>query len=203
MILSCNVYGYIRVSAKDQNVDRQLIAMKEYNIPNKNLFIEKRSGKNFDRPIYKKLKRKLKKGDLLIFKSIDRLGRNYEEIIEEWRSLTKEIGVDIRVIDMPLLDTTIGKDLFGSFISDLVLQIMSFLAENEREMIRQRQREGIDAALKRGVKFGNRGKNMPDNFNELYDMWMANEITASRFAEKCGVSRTTLYKKINAYKSTL
>lgn len=203
MNLSSNVYGYIRVSSVDQNVDRQLIAMREYNIPSKNLFIEKKSGKNFERPYYKKLKKTLRKGDLLIVKSIDRLGRNYVEIIEEWRILTKEIGIDIKVIDMPLLDTTFAKDLLGTFISDLILQVMCFLAQNEREVTRQRQREGIDAALKRGVKFGNRPKPMPDNFHELYALWEQEELTATNFAEMCGVSRTTLYKKINDYQSTL
>lgn len=203
MNLSKNVYGYIRVSCVDQNVARQLIAMKEYNIPENHLFIEKKSGKDFERPCYKKLKRKLKMGDLLIIKSIDRLGRNYQEIIEEWRILTKIKGIDIKVIDMPLLDTTFAKDLFGNFISDLVLQIMSFLAQNERDMIKQRQREGIDAALKRGVKFGNKPKPMPDNFHELYIMWKEQEITATNFAKECEISRTTLYKRINAYQSTL
>lgn len=198
-----NIYGYVRVSSKDQNIERQVFAMKEYNIPSNKLFIEKKSGKNFDRPIYKKLKRKLKKGDLLIIKSIDRLGRNYDEITEEWRNITKIKKADIKVIDMPLLDTTYGKDLLGSFISDLVLQIMSFLAQNEREMIRQRQREGIDAALRRGVKFGNKIKEMPENFHELYDLWEQEEITATNFAEMCDVSRTTLYKRINDKKNKI
>lgn len=202
MILSKNVYGYIRVSAKDQNIERQLIAMKDFNIPTKHLFIEKKSGGNFDRPHYKRLKRKLKKGDLLILKSIDRLGRNYNEIIKEWRILTKEIGADIKVIDMPLLDTTFAKDLLGTFTSDLVLQIMSFMAQIERDNIRQRQREGIDLALKRGVKFGREKKKMPDNFSELYMMWDKKEITAVKFAEECNVSRTTIYKKIKEYQQS-
>lgn len=202
-MVTLNKFGYIRVSSADQNIERQIVALEKYEIPEKNLFIEKKSGKNFIRPKYKKLKAKLKKGDLLIIKSIDRLGRNYDEIIDEWRVLTKEIGCDIKVVDMPLLDTTYAKDLLGTFISDLTLQIMSFQAENERILIKQRQREGIDAALKRGVKFGNRGKKMPDNFCELYHRWEQNQITATAFAEICGVSRTTIYKKINVYQSRL
>ena len=147
-------YAYIRVSTKEQNEDRQLLAMKELEIPEKCIFIDKQSGKDFERPFYRKMIKKLKKDDILFIKSIDRLGRNYAEILEQWRILTKEIGIDIVVLDMPLLDTRRGKDLMGTFLSDIVLQILSFVAENERENIRQRQAEGIAAAKARGVRFG-------------------------------------------------
>ena len=147
-------YGYIRVSSRDQNEDRQLIALTEVGVPQKNIYLDKQSGKDFNRPQYKKLLRKLKKDDLLFIKSIDRLGRNYVEILEQWRILTKEKGVDIVVLDMPLLDTRRGKDLMGTFLSDIVLQVLSFVAENERVNIRQRQAEGIAAAKARGVRFG-------------------------------------------------
>ena len=149
-----NVYGYIRVSSLDQNEDRQRIAMGGRAVPEKNLFIDKQSGKDFNRPQYRRLVKKLKPGDLLCIQSIDRLGRNYEEIQDQWRRLTKDLGVDISVIDMPLLDTRNGKDLMGTFIADLVLQILSFVAQNERENIRRRQAQGIAAAKARGVRFG-------------------------------------------------
>ena len=147
-----NLYGYIRVSTREQNEDRQILALKELSIPAKNLFIDKQSGKDFERPQYRKMVRKLKKDDLLYIKSIDRLGRNYSEILEQWRILTKEKGIDIVVLDMPLLDTRRGKDLMGTFLSDIVLQVLSFVAENERSNIRQRQAEGIAAAKARGVR---------------------------------------------------
>ena len=149
-----NLYGYIRVSTREQNEDRQILALKDLSIPEKNLFIDKQSGKDFERPQYRKMVRKLKKDDLLYIKSIDRLGRNYSEILEQWRILTKEKGIDIVVLDMPLLDTRRGKDLMGTFLSDIVLQVLSFVAENERSNIRQRQAEGIAAAKARGVRFG-------------------------------------------------
>lgn len=149
-----NVYGYIRVSSTDQNEDRQLIAMQKMEVQKKNLYIDKQSGKDFDRPQYKRLVKRLKRGDLLYVMSIDRLGRNYEDIQQQWRILTKERGVDICVIDMPLLDTRHGRNLMGTFIADLVLQILSFVAQNERESIRKRQAEGIAAAKIRGVRFG-------------------------------------------------
>ena len=148
------LYGYIRVSTREQNEDRQLLALKELAIPEKNLFVDKQSGKDFERPQYRKMVRKLKKDDLLYIKSIDRLGRNYSEILDQWRILTKDKGVDIVVMDMPLLDTRRGKDLMGTFLSDIVLQVLSFVAENERMNIRQRQAEGIAAAKARGVRFG-------------------------------------------------
>lgn len=158
------VYGYVRVSAKDQNEDRQIIAMREVGVSEKNIYMDKQSGKDFKRKQYKRLVRKMKKDDLLYIKSIDRLGRNYEEIIKQWRYLTKEKRIDIIVLDMPLLDTRRGKDLMGTFLSDIVLQVLSFVAENERSNIRQRQAEGIAAAKARGVKFRRPPKPLPENF---------------------------------------
>ncbi len=149
-----NIYGYIRISTREQKEDRQLLAMRQLPIPKKNIFIDKQSGKNFERPQYKKLLRRLQKNDVLYIQSIDRLGRNYKEIPEQWRLLTKEKGVDIVILDMPLLDTRRGKDLLGTFLSDIVLQVLSFVAENERKTIRCRQAEGIAAAKERGVRFG-------------------------------------------------
>lgn len=162
------VYGYVRVSAKDQNEDRQIIAMREVGVSEKNIYMDKQSGKDFKRKQYKRLVRKMKKDDLLYIKSIDRLGRNYEEIIKQWRYLTKEKRIDIIVLDMPLLDTRRGKDLMGTFLSDIVLQVLSFVAENERSNIRQRQAEGIAAAKARGVKFGRPPKPLPENFHTVY-----------------------------------
>lgn len=166
-----NLYGYIRVSSREQNEDRQILALKELSIPEKNLFIDKQSGKDFERPQYRKMVRKLKKDDLLYIKSVDRLGRNYSEILEQWRILNKEKGIDIVVLDMPLLDTRRGKDLMGTFLSDIVLQVLSFVAENERTNIRQRQAEGIAAAKARGVRFGRPPKPLPENFHHLYQQW--------------------------------
>ena len=165
-------YGYIRVSSYDQNEDRQVIVMQKMQIPSKNLYTDKQSGKNFDRPQYKKLLRKLKTDDVLYIKSIDRLGRNYSEILEQWRYLTKIKKIDIVVLDMPLLDTRIGKDLMGTFLSDIVLQVLSFAAENERNNIRQRQAEGIAAAKMRGVRFGRPRKRVPANFAKVKQGWL-------------------------------
>lgn len=192
-----NVYGYIRVSSTDQNEDRQLIAMQRMEVPKKHLYIDKQSGKDFDRPIYKKLVRRLKRGDLLYVLSIDRLGRNYEEIQEQWRMLTKEKGVDICVIDMPLLDTRHGRNLMGTFIADLVLQILSFVAQNERESIRKRQAEGIAAAKIRGVKFGRPPRPLPDNFPEMLRAWRNKKMTLRQAAEACGMPVGTFYAKAN------
>lgn len=164
-------YGYIRVSAKDQNEERQLIAMEELDVNLDRIFMDKQSGKDFQRPQYKKMVRELRKNDLLYIKSIDRLGRNYSEILEQWRILTKERGVDIVVLEMPLLDTRRGKDLMGTFLSDIVLQVLSFVAENERSNIKQRQAEGIAAAKARGVQFGRPKIEMPDNFMQLVSQW--------------------------------
>lgn len=185
------IYAYVRVSSRDQNEDRQLISVKEYCENEANIYIDKQSGKDFERPKYKKLLRKLKKDDLLYIKSIDRLGRNYEEILYQWRVLTKEKGVDIVVIDMPLLDTRRGKDLMGTFLSDIVLQVLSFVAENERSNIRQRQAEGIAAAKIRGVKFGRPLKPLPDNFMNVYQQWLNNEITGTAAAKACGIPLST------------
>ena len=172
-----SVYGYIRVSSKDQKEDRQQIALKEVGVERLNIYVDKRSGKDFNRPQYKKMLRKLKKDDLLYIKSIDRLGRNYEEILQQWRILTKEKGVDIVVLDMPLLDTRRGKDLMGTFLSDIVLQVLSFVAENERTNIKQRQAEGIAAAKAQGIKFGRPPLPLPDNFYEVHKAWRSKKIT--------------------------
>ncbi len=193
------IYGYIRVSTKDQNEDRQLDAMKEKRVEDRNIYMDKQSGKDFQRPQYQKLVNKLKAGDLLYILSIDRLGRNYEEIQDQWRVLTKEIGVDICVFDMPLLDTRNGKDLMGTFIADLVLQILSFVAENERINIRQRQAEGIAAAKARGVHFGRPGIDMPDNFEEIIEDWEQQNVTMEEVLTQCGMSKSTFYRKRKEY----
>ena len=189
------IYGYIRVSTREQNEDRQLIALREMAVPEANLFIDKQSGKDFDRPQYQKLLRKLKKDDLLYIKSIDRLGRNYEEILKQWRILTKETGIDIVVLDMPLLDTRRGKDLMGTFLSDIVLQVLSFVAENERTNIRQRQAEGIAAAKARGVKFGRPPLPLPENFHDAHRDWRSKKLTLRQAAERCAMPEGTFYAK--------
>lgn len=186
-----NIYGYIRVSSKEQNEDRQVLALEEVGVTGEMLYMDKQSGKDFNRPQYKKLLRKLKKDDLLYIKSIDRLGRNYTEILEQWRMLTKEKEVDIVVLDMPLLDTRRGKDLVGTFLSDIVLQLLSFVAENERANIRQRQAEGIAAAKARGVQFGRPRRPLPENFYENYQRWKNGEISGNAAAKKCGLSSRT------------
>ncbi len=191
-----NTYAYVRVSSRDQNEDRQIIAMGEMKVPKKNIFMDKQSGKDFNRPMYKKLLKKLKEDDILYIKSIDRLGRNYEEILNQWRVLTKVKKVDIVVVDMPLLDTRRGKDLLGTFIADLVLQLLSFISENERKIIRQRQREGIEAAKQRGVKFGRPEKPLPENFSQLYNKWLAKELSAAEIARLCNFTTTTFYNKV-------
>ncbi len=189
------VFGYVRVSMKEQNADRQLIALEPYHIPPGNLYIDRKSGKDFQRPKYQRLLRALHAGDLLYIKAIDRLGRNYTEIIEQWRVLTREKGVDIKVIDMPMLDTTYCKDLLGTFISDLVLQILSFSAQLERENILQRQAEGIAAAKDKGVAFGRKAITMPEDFAEIYRCWRGGEIGKEEAAKLCGFSVRTLYAK--------
>lgn len=189
-------YGYIRVSTLEQNEERQLVAMAEQGIPRKNLFVDKQSGKDFARPQYKKLVKKLRRGDLLYVLSIDRLGRNYEEIQRQWRILTKEIGVDISVIDMPLLDTRGGKDLMGTFIADLVLQILSFVAQTERENIRKRQAQGIAAAKARGVKFGRPAKEPPEDFARILADWEQGHITRGEALRRCGMSESTFYRRV-------
>ena len=188
-------YGYVRVSTKDQNEDRQYIALRELCIPEENIFMDKQSGKDFVRPQYRRLVRRLKKDDLLYVKSIDRLGRNYTEIFEQWRILTKEKGADIVVLDMPLLDTRRGKDLMGTFLSDIVLQVLSFVAENERSNIRQRQAEGIAAAKARGVRFGRPPLPLPENFQEVYRAWRGKQITLKQAAQACQMPEGTFYAK--------
>ena len=195
------IYGYIRVSSRDQNEDRQLITLRSAGIPPENLFLDKQSGKDFNRPQYKKLLRKLKRDDLLYIKSIDRLGRNYEEIQQQWRILTKEKGVDIVVLDMPLLDTRRGKDLMGTFLSDIVLQVLSFVAENERTNIRQRQAEGIAAAKARGVKFGRPPKALPENFYEVHKAWRGKKLTLHEAAEACNMPVGTFYGKARKFEN--
>lgn len=193
------VYGYVRVSSADQNEERQRIAMAQEGLKEKDIFMDKQSGKDFERPAYLKLLKKLKEGDLLLIESIDRLGRNYEEIIEQWRHITKLIKADIRVLDMPLLDTTISKDLLGTFIADLVLQVLSFAAENERKNIRQRQREGIDAALARGVRFGRPGIPDSEAMLEAVRLYRQKKISLSRALDMSGIGRTTFYKKLKEF----
>ncbi len=190
-----NIYGYVRVSTKDQNEDRQLIAMKEADVPEKNIVIEKTSGADFNRPAYMKLVRKLKSEDVLCVMSIDRLGRNYKEIQDQWRILTKEKKADIVVLDMPLLDTRIGKDLIGTFVSDIVLQVLSFAAENERENIRRRQAEGIAAAKRKGVHCGRPCMPLPDNFDYVRKMWENGVLTTAEAARKCGMCRTSFKRR--------
>ena len=189
------IYGYVRVSSKEQNEDRQLIALREQGIPDKNIFADKKSGKDFERPEYKRLLKKLRDGDTLCIKSIDRLGRDYDELIRQWKLITRDIGADIYVIDMPLLDTRKEKNLLGTFISDLVLALLSYVAENERINIRQRQAEGIAAAKKRGVQFGRRKHPLPENFEEVCKQWRAKEITIAQAAEYCGMAKSTFHDK--------
>ena len=188
------IYGYIRVSSRDQNEDRQVIAMREFGIAEKNLVIDKQSGKDFARPGYRRLLRKLKPNDTLVIKSIDRLGRNYDEVLEQWRLLTKEKQVDIVVLDMPPLDTRKGRDLIGTLISDIVLQLLSYVAQTEREFIHQRQAEGIAAAKARGVKFGRKPKERPAEYEHLRDEWRAGRISARAAARQLGVAHRTFMK---------
>ena len=189
------IYGYIRVSTREQNEDRQRLALAALPVPEENIYMDKQSGKDFERPQYRRLVRRLRRDDLLYVKSIDRLGRNYSEILEQWRMLTKEKGVDIAVLDMPLLDTRRGKDLMGTFRSDIVLQVLSFVAENERDNIRQRQAEGIAAAKARGVRFGRPPLPLPDNFHMLHQAWRGQKITLRQAARACGMPTGTFYSK--------
>ena len=195
-----NMYGYVRVSSMEQNEDRQMIALKKAGIPDSHIFMDKQSGKDFHRVNYEKLVSRLQEGDLLYIKSIDRLGRNYAEIQNQWRMLTKEIGIDICVIDMPLLDTRNGKDLMGTFIADLVLQILSFVAENERENIRKRQQQGIIAAKARGVRFGRPETPTPNDFGEIVKKWEKGYITVDAAIQKCGMSQATFYRRLREYR---
>ena len=193
-------YGYIRVSSIDQNEDRQLIALRELQIPEHNLFMDKQSGKDFNRPSYQQLVKNFVRGDILYIKSIDRLGRNYEEIQNQWRLLTKEIGIDVVVLDMPLLDTRLHKDLMGTFIADLVLQILSFVAQTERDYIMKRQAEGISAAQARGVRFGRPPKEVPDDFEKLIELWAKKLLSREMILEQCNIKKTTFYKKVGEYR---
>ncbi len=188
------MYGYIRVSTREQNEDRQVIAMREFGVPDSNMVTDKQSGKDFARPGYRRLLRKLKPGDTLVLKSIDRLGRNYDEILEQWRLLTKEKRVEIVVLDMPLLDTRQGRDLMGTLIADIVLQLLSYVAQTEREFIRQRQAEGIAAAKARGVQFGRKPKKRPEEYERLREEWRAGRISARAAARQLGVAHRTFMK---------
>ena len=195
------VFGYARTSTREQNEDRQLIALKEMGVPEKNIFLDKLSGKNFDRPQYKKLMRKLDDNSVLYIKSIDRLGRNYRELSEQWRIITKEKGADVVVIDMPILDTRREKNLLGTFISDLILALLSYVAESEYRTIHQRQAEGIAAAKARGFKFGRPPKPLPDNFHEVYQKWKTGKLSVAEAARQCGMPRSTFYYKSQVYKN--
>lgn len=196
-----HIYGYVRVSTTDQNEDRQLIALAQHHIPNEHIYVDKQSGKDFDRPRYQALVKALRAGDLLYIVSIDRLGRNYEDIQRQWRILTKEIGVDICVIDMPLLDTRNGKDLMGAFIADLVLQILSFVAQNERECIRKRQAEGIAAAKRRGVRFGRPKKRIPEDFPDLIAAWEQDLYPLPDLLRRCNMSESTFYRHLRQFRA--
>lgn len=189
-------YGYIRVSAKDQNTDRQFAALEAYEIPEKNLFVDKQSGKDFNRPAYHRLVRRIKPGDLLIVKSIDRLGRNYDEIIRQWQILTKEKGCDVQVVDMPLLGTTKSKDILGTFIADLVLQILSYCAHTERENIRQRQAEGIAAAKAKGIHFGRPQLPIPEDFEDEVKLWRNKQVSQREALEHLNMERSRFYRVI-------
>ena len=193
-------YGYVRVSSTDQNEDRQMLSMQELNIAESRIFVDKQSGKDFDRPAYKELLNQVKAGDLLYIKSIDRLGRNYNEIQNQWRILTKEREIDIAVVDMPLLDTRRNKDLMGTFIADLVLQVLSFVAQSERETIRKRQREGISAAKARGVCFGRPVKEPPEHFAEMIKRWEQGYQSTQEILEETGLTKSTFYRRLREYR---
>lgn len=199
--MSGSIYGYIRVSSTDQNDDRQWIALRQQSVPNHHIYVDKQSGKDFNRPQYKKMIRKLKQGDLLYILSIDRLGRNYEEIQNQWRILIKEIGIDICVIDMPLLDTRNGKDLLGTFIADLVLQILSFVAQSERENIKKRQAQGIAAAKAKGIKFGRPEKNVPEDFPDIVAQWENKIIALQELLVQCNMSQATFFRRLRELRS--
>ncbi|MCI8375394.1 MAG: recombinase family protein [Lachnospiraceae bacterium] len=197
------IYGYIRVSTREQNEERQRIALLEMGVPKSQIYMDKLSGKDFERPQYKKLLRKLDGESVLYVKSIDRLGRNYVDLNEQWRVITKEKGADIVVIDMPLLDTRREKNLMGTFISDIVLALLSYVAESERHNIKQRQEEGIRAAKKRGVQFGRPTKPLPENFAEVYEKWSSGEVVGKQAAVLCNMPMSTFYKRASEYKREL
>ena len=193
--MKTEMYGYVRVSSKDQCEARQVLALREFKVPEHNIYMDKMSGKDFNRHQYRRMVRKLKAGDVLVVKSIDRLGRNYEEILEQWRMLTKKKEVDVVVLDMPLLDTRMsGGNLTGVFVADLVLQILSYVAQTERKNIRQRQREGIAAAKQRGVKFGRPKKQVPEEFARLREKWMQKEVSSREAAKRLGISQDTFLR---------
>lgn len=195
-------YGYVRVSSMDQNPQRQMLALCEQKVPEQNIYADSQSGKDFNRPQYKKLAKRLKAGDLLYILSIDRLGRNYTEIQEQWHILTKVIGIDICVLDMPLLDTRQGKDLMGTFIADLVLQILSFVAQSERENVKKRQAEGIAAAKKQGVHLGRPIKKMPDDFETIVKQWEERAISTVEVLQQCKISQSTFYRRLKNYRTS-
>lgn len=197
------ILGYIRVSTREQNIERQLIALQEAGVKQKDIYVDKQSGKDFERPAYMKMMSIIRENDLLIIKSIDRLGRNYQEIMEQWRLIIKEKNADIRILDMPLLDTTKTKDLLGTFISDIVLQLLSFVAENERENIRRRQAEGIAAAKARGIRFGKPMIPIPTEFPELYKKWEAGHMSVYEFARLCNMGKSTMYTRIKEYRECI
>ena len=199
--MNINSFAYVRVSAVDQHEDRQLIAFESLKIPRSNVFVEKQSGKDFNRRIYRRLLKKLRPGDILYLHSIDRLGRNYEEILEQWRILTKEKHIDIIVLDMPPLDTTQYKDLLGTFIADLILNILSYVAHTEREKMLVRQAEGIAAAKARGVRLGRKPLDEPENFDDIIRRWRGGEITGEQAAALCGFSRYTLYQRTKSQRT--
>jgi len=195
-------YGYVRVSSRDQNEERQLVVMKQLKVSPRNIYIDKESGKDFARPAYQRMLKKVRSNDLLYVKSIDRLGRNYTEILEQWRILTKVKKIDICVIDMPLLDTRNGKDLMGTFIADLVLQILSFVAHSERDSIRKRQAQGIAAAKEKGVRFGRPEAPEPEDFNHIVENWQCRLISTNEALQLCGMSRSTFYRRIKENEKT-
>jgi len=196
------VLGYVRVSSYEQNEDRQVIALKEMGVPEKQIYIDKQSGKDFERPQYKRLLRKLDGNSVLFVKSIDRLGRNYKDLNEQWRIITKEKGADIVVVDMPLLDTRREKNLLGTLISDIVLALLSYVAENERINIRQRQAEGVAAAKARGVRFGRPPLELPDNFYEVYKQWREKKLTLEQAAKACGLAKSTFSDKAKKFEKS-
>ena len=194
------VFGYVRISSTDQNEDRQMIELEKVGVSRDHIFIDKQSGKDFNRPAYQAMLQELKSGDLLYVLSIDRLGRNYQDIIEQWRILTKEIGIDICVIDMSLLDTRTGKDLMGTFIADLALQILSFVADRERASIHERQRQGIAAAKARGVRFGRPEVEVPDNFGDIVKRWEKGKLRFEEVLAESGLSQSTFYRRLREYR---
>lgn len=198
----CSIYGYVRVSTKEQNEARQVAAMRKYGVKAANIVVEKESGKDFNRPKYRKLVHDLKAGDTLVVKSIDRLGRNYEDIIQQWRLITKEKNADIVVLDMPLLDTRQGKDLTGTLIADIVLQLLSYVAQTERDFIRQRQAEGIAVAKANGIHFGARGMEKPADFERCYREHIAGRLSARAAAQELNISHPTFLRWVHAAKRT-